>query len=182
MKEIEVKARIDNADELVKKAQNFGFCFTEVTTQKDIIFLPEGIKFSEIRSGVPVVRVRNQNGQKITLTLKKRLENELNKIEHEIVASDDVEAAKILENLNLYEVVRVDKNRREGHFNDLGICIDEVEGLGSFVEMEKLCEEGDGLKIQAELFALLKSFGVKDEDRVHNGYDTLIYNKLNPIR
>jgi len=58
------------------------------------------------------------------------------------------------------------------------ICLDEVEGLGSFIEVEKTSAE-DGEAIQEELFNFLESLGVKREDRVFKGYDTLKYDSIN---
>lgn len=181
MKEIEVKAKINNKEDLMDKARKLGFIFSEPTEQADIIFLPEGIKFSEIKEGIPVIRIRNQNNQKVTLTLKKRARNglsELDKIEHEIIINNDHEAEEILKNMNFYEVIRVNKIREEGNLNDLSICIDEVDGLGLFIEAEKLCADGDGQKIQEELFSLLETLGADKNNRVSIGYDTMVYNKL----
>jgi len=180
MKEIEVKSKINNIDDFIEKAQKHRFVFTDHKTQNDKIFLPQGIKFSEIVPGVPVVRIRNQDNQKITLTLKKRVLNELDKIEHEVIVDDELEMSKILQNMNFYEVLTVSKKRKEGRFGDISICIDEVDNLGVFVEAEKICEDGDGPKIQEELFHLLEGLGVQREDRINNGYDTLMYKKLNP--
>lgn len=182
MKEIEVKAKINNKEDLLDKAKGLGFIFLEPTQQADIIFLPEGIKFSDIKEGVLVIRIRNQNNQKFTLTLKKRARNglnELDKIEHEIIIDNCHEAEEMLRNMNFYEVVRVNKVREEGHLNDLSICIDKVDGLGLFAEAEKLCADGDGPKIQEELFSLLETLGADKNNQVLIGYDTLMYNKLN---
>jgi adenylate cyclase class 2 len=178
MKEIEVKSKINKVDDFIKEAKKHGFIFANYKAQYDRIFLPQGVKFSEIVPGVPVVRIRNQDNQKITLTLKKRILNELDKIEHEIIIDNELEASKMLENMNFYEVLTVNKKRKEGHFEDLSICVDEVDDLGTFVEAEKICEDDDGPKIQEELFCLLESLGIKREDRITNGYDTLIYKKL----
>jgi predicted adenylyl cyclase CyaB len=55
------------------------------------------------------------------------------------------------------------------------ICLDEVRDLGTFIELEKITEGEDPIKVQSELFAFLKSLGVREEDRVERGYDTLLY-------
>ncbi|MDP3762811.1 MAG: CYTH domain-containing protein, partial [bacterium] len=57
------------------------------------------------------------------------------------------------------------------------ICLDEVDRLGSFVEVETFSDDGDPEKIQEEIFKFLLSLGVKPEDRVREGYDTLVYLK-----
>jgi adenylate cyclase class 2 len=75
------------------------------------------------------------------------------------------------------EAVRINKTRVITHYNGCEICIDEVEGLGSFIEMEKLAKEGDSEKIQEELFEFFKRLGITNEDRVFWGYDTLMLSR-----
>lgn len=176
MKEIEVKAKITNIESLYKKLANLGFQFDAPLTQEDVIFLPKGIEFSEIVKGTPVVRVRNSNGV-ITLTLKKRVisGNELIKLEKEVVVSDKQKAIEIVEQMGFHEVVRVEKTRKECKFKEMTICIDNVVGLGSFIEVEKLSGNEKDEETQDLLFNFLQSLGINSEDRVTKGYDTLIY-------
>ena len=67
--------------------------------------------------------------------------------------------------------------RKKAKYNDMEICIDAVEQLGSFIEVEKL-SEGDSLQIQEQLFTFLESLGVTKEDQVIKGYDTLMWEYL----
>ena len=77
--------------------------------------------------------------------------------------------------MGYHKVVEVHKVRRKTNYNDWEICLDEVDGLGSFVEAEKLGEDGEAEAIQKELFDFLKTLGVKEEDQMTRGYDTLVY-------
>ena len=54
------------------------------------------------------------------------------------------------------------------------ICLDKVEGLGEFIEVEKITEQDDSIQTQKKLFDFLKSLGISEEDQVFKGYDTLI--------
>jgi adenylate cyclase class 2 len=178
MKEIEVKAKITNIENLSEKLANLGCQFGESLTQEDVIFLPIGVEFSEIVKGTPVVRVRNSNDV-ITLTLKKRVisENELIKLEKEVVVSDKQKAIEIVEHMGFHEVVRVEKTRTECEYEEMTICIDNIVGLGDFIEVEKLSENEKEEEIQDYLFNFLQSLGINNENRVAKGYDTLIYEK-----
>jgi adenylate cyclase class 2 len=82
----------------------------------------------------------------------------------------------IIELLDYHEVVKVDKIRTKTRYNDMEICLDEVQNLGSFIEVEKIVT-GDGDVVQEELFTFLESIEIKREDRVFSGYDTLMYVK-----
>ena len=56
------------------------------------------------------------------------------------------------------------------------ICLDVVEGLGTFIEVEAFAD-GKTEEVQERLFAFLRTLGIKDEDRVTKGYDTLVREK-----
>jgi len=184
MKEIEVKAKIDNFELILEKLNNLGCTLSEPLTQKDMIFLPSDIPFSEIRNraikqGVNVIRIRNQNG-KLILTLKQPQANELDCIEKETVIEDANQMQDMLRLLNYVEVVKINKVRRKCKYQNYEICLDEVENLGNFIKIEKISDE-DALKVQEELFQILMQLGVPKENRVLNGYDTLIFNQRKKV-
>jgi len=152
-----------------------------VLKQDDIIFLDKSITFPEIKSGITVLRIRNSDG-KFILTLKKSEENELACIEKEIVIDDPTQAKEILEHIGYREVVTVSKTRQKCNYNGLKICLDTVDKLGTFIEVEKMTDETDSTKVQNELFEFLVALGIREEDRVMVGYDTLMYKLLNDKR
>lgn len=176
MQEVEVKAKVDNLDLLKEKLKELGWLFKEPQIQKDVVFLLKNSNQEKSKKGKLVLRLRQSNGINI-LTLKKQLNNELDNIEKEVRIDDWLQAKEIIEMLGFEEVVRLTKTREEGKFNNLTICLDKVDGLGCFVEVEKMVESGNGENIQKELFDFLKSLGVKEEDRVREGYDSLVYKK-----
>ena len=178
MEEIEVKAKIKDINKTKEILEKMGCIFSESTTQDDIIFLPEGVEFCDIKKDIPVVRVRDSNGV-IILTLKKRIENgnELIKLEKEVVVDKKDEIIEIIKNMNYHEVLRVNKKRIRCEYKDTDICIDDVFNLGFFIEVEKLSQNEDDLLIQNSLFDFLKSIGINEEDRVLKGYDTMLYEK-----
>ena len=179
MKEIEVKAKAANLAVIKDKLIAMGCSFSDLLVQKDRIYLHDSIKFTEIKTGTVVVRLRDVNG-KCILTAKKRLENELAKLEKESVVGDAAQVNDIINLLDFKEVVQVNKKRQQCKYKDYTICLDEVENLGSYIEIEKMTKDEDSLKVQEELADFLFQLGVNKEDRVTMGYDTLIYNKLNP--
>jgi adenylate cyclase, class 2 len=69
--------------------------------------------------------------------------------------------------------VEVTKTRRKGVLGEYGVCLDQVEGLGNFVEFEKLTEEtANPEAVRSELFAVAESFGLSRHDEETHGYDT----------
>lgn len=176
MREIEVKAKINDLALLAASLEKLGLVMSAPIRQKDRIFLPQGTDYGSITSHTNVLRIRDQDGI-IKFTLKRHRANELDCIERELAISDGEMMVSILGDLNYYEAVQVVKVRRKCQFQDMKICLDEVEGLGAFIEIEKMSDE-EGEKTQRELFDFLKILGVKEEDRVRKGYDTLVIEKI----
>lgn len=176
MKEVEVKAKVKNLKELEEKLVRLGCKFGEVLNDKNKIFVSTDRDFAEFQTDANFVRIRNRNG-KIILTLKRPLSNELDCIEKEVIINDAEEMQGILELSGYHFVIEYSGKRRKTKYQDMTICLDELEELGSFVEVEKMTEEEDSGQVQKELFEFLKTLGVKEEDRVTRGYDTLCYLK-----
>ncbi|MFZ3011625.1 MAG: class IV adenylate cyclase [Minisyncoccia bacterium] len=175
--EIEVKAKVKNKDVLVSKLREIGCVLNEPVVQDDCIYNKKGIDLSSHSHGTPVLRIREQKGR-IVFTLKKNRSNDLDCIEKEIEITDKNTLEEIIELLDYEKTVEVHKKRQRGKYSDYEICLDEVEGLGFFIEVEKMSEE-DGEKVQNELFDFLKKLGIEDEDRVLIGYDSLVWLKNN---
>lgn len=175
MREIEVKARVTDVEALKKELLSLGCVFSEPLVQKDRIFIHHSAEFSHAK-GIVVNRIRDSNGI-LTFTLKKSLDNELDCIEKELIIHNAQEAADILTLMGYSEVVRVKKKRLSCTYKELTVCIDDVDDLGSFIEVEKIVPEGD-LGTQEELFTFLESLGVSKNQRVTKGYDSLLYEKM----
>ncbi|MCX6786422.1 MAG: class IV adenylate cyclase [Candidatus Kaiserbacteria bacterium] len=175
--EIEVKAKITDISTIVSKLGKIGCALSEPIIQDDYIFNQKGVDLNNHEHNTPVLRIREQNG-KIFFTLKKNRSSELDCVEKEIEVSDRNELKDIIELLGFEQTVEVHKRRRKGNYGNYEICLDEVQELGSFIEVEKMSDE-DGEKVQNELFEFLKMLGVNKEDRVSIGYDTQIWLKHN---
>lgn len=171
MKEIELKARVHDFELLTNRLAELGCIFSEPLRQDDIIF----DKPDYGREGRNVLRIRASGG-KTYLTLKRDVSGELDSIEKEVEVSDANLIREVIELLGFVEQVRVGKNRRKCKYGDYEICLDEVDDLGGFIEVEKMSEE-DGKKIQKEITDFLISLGVRPEDLVTIGYDTMIEQK-----
>ncbi len=177
MKEVEVKAKIVNEGVIMRKLHSLRFEFSTPIIQHDSIYLHNSLSsYDNIVPGTNVLRIRKQQC-KIKFTLKKAVENELSCIEHEIELNDANQMKKMLEYLNYKCMVEVKKIRKKAYLNGITICVDNVEGLGSFIEVEKITEDEESKNVQEELFLFLVSLGVLPEDRVLQGYDTMMYYK-----
>ena len=68
----------------------------------------------------------------------------------------------ILGLLGFEKIVEVHKTRRKMKYNDYEICVDDVHGMGNFIEVEKFSDE-PGEKIQSELFNF-KGLGIRGKN------------------
>ncbi|MBI2409694.1 class IV adenylate cyclase [Candidatus Kaiserbacteria bacterium] len=175
--EIEVKARVRDAEAVVAKLADLGCALSEPITQDDFVYNKIGVDPKDHSHGTPVLRIRVQ-GERTIFTLKKNRSNELDCIEKEIDVSDKDILADIFELLGYEKTIEVHKMRRKGAINGYEVCLDEVRDLGTFIEVEKMSDE-DGAVVQKELFDFLAQFGIREEDRVLIGYDTQLWLKHN---
>lgn len=175
--EIEVKAKVKNFEILTSRLQEIGCFLSKPVSQNDYIYNQKGINLEKGNHNTPVLRIREQEG-KIFFNLKKDRSNELDCIEKEIEVNNANILKDIIELLGFEKTVEVHKKRQKGNYKNYEICLDEVDGLGSFIEVEKISEE-NGEKAQNELFTFLKSLGIEDGDRILKGYDTMLWQKNN---
>ncbi len=176
-KEIEVKAKLRDRETIVNKLKELGCAFSEPVEQHDTIFVDDNYgPFAEFQPEKNLLRVRETKG-KAFLTLKQPKSVQMDSIERETEVSDPKEAKEMLLLMGYHAAAQVHKTRTKSNYNGWEICLDEVEGLGSFIEAEKITEDVDAAPVLKELFDFLKSLGINEEDRVHDGYDTLVYLK-----
>ena len=176
MREIEVKARLKNIPDLLVKAKQLGIIFDPPISQYDSIYE------STIPKSDPswnIFRIRKQ-GEKTILTMKyKASTRPRDNHERETIVDNADEVAAMLNRVGYTLSVKINKNRRIAKYKDMEICIDEVDGLGSFIEIEKLAsDDADVDEIQNYLWILLVKLGITPKDRVYKGYNTLMHEHL----
>lgn len=174
-KEIEIKIRVNEFETFQNKLKELGCVFTKPVSQDDMVFINYEGEYTSFPEGANYLRIR-QTKDKSFFTLK--CGEEMDSIERETVISDPNQMRDALLYMGYKEVVRVKKVRTKTNFKEYEICFDEVEGLGNFVEIEKITDE-DAEKVRKGMLDFLEGFGLDTKERVHNGYDTLMYLKLN---
>jgi len=189
--EIEVKAKLKNSVVVMEKLAKLGCEFSGAKTQDDMVWVAKTGTLEDFLSNTVFLRIRIQNGgggnsgsgngEKIIMTAKspkaKQGNESLVKREHEVVVSSADEARNILLMLGLHEAVRVIKKRRTAKYEGYEICLDEIENLGSFIELEKMAEEKDAAQIQGQMLEFLGTLGIAPDDQVKKGYDILMLEK-----
>lgn len=177
MREIEIKARVRDKTTLLGALNKQGVALGEPVIQRDQVFGLAGVDGGGDNSA-PWLRLRTEtkDGQVTQyFTLKKAVTNQMDSIEHETVVIDGAEMLAMMPHLGFTPYSDLTKTRAKAKFGDIEICVDHVEGLGDFIEAEKLtAEEANYNEVAEELWALLESFGVSRADHVTDGYDVLM--------
>ncbi len=183
MREIEVKARVPDREKLLAAFAGKGIELSSSQKEVDTLFSVTPDFYEEYGKGIPpavgLTRVREKSNGEVTVTYKKRGGGvHLDKVEYEVVVSDATTAKQLFEAIGLIPILTMDKTRQKAHLGEYEVCLDEVAGLGTFIEIEKLLPEEDktsGEEIQKELWGTLLSLGISRDDEVHVGYDILKY-------
>ena len=173
MREIEIKAKVANKRSLIDSITRTGVQLSAPIKQHDVVYGQKDV--ADNAPGSIWLRIRTENDSKAIFTLKQQYQGGLDSIEHETEVSNADELASIISKLDFSLYSDLTKTRQKAQFNDIEICVDDVEGLGVFIEAEQLAEENaDGQSIVEELWAELEKFNISRSDEVLEGYDVLL--------
>lgn len=179
--EIEAKYKIDEKkyeeilDFLMKKEFK---CKEE--RQHDIYFSPQHFPFLGGQIDNECLRIRVLDTKNI-LSYKKFVDKTEDKnsycIEHEIEIEDIDTLTKILNDLRIDKTITIKKERKSFYIDDLlEVSLDDVDGLGKFVELE-IKNEGKLSQGLNTIKELTEKFMLSEDMRDYEGYSYLLYEK-----
>ena len=158
--EIEVKFKVDNLGDLENRLKELGAVFKGTEIEEDIYYQHPCRDF---RLTDEALRLR-RTPKACELTYKgPRAPGKL-KAREEIVVEvkDFVKANILLRKLGFRKIAVVKKTRRKYILGNREICLDEVEGLGEFIEVELLVEKSLS-EAEKELLDFAKKLGISGE-------------------
>ncbi|HSX28927.1 MAG TPA: class IV adenylate cyclase [Candidatus Saccharimonadales bacterium] len=181
MREIEIKAKVPDKTALLAAIKHAGIKLSLPIKQRDVVYGQPGV--ADNAPGSIWLRIRTENDTKTIFTLKQQHAGGLDSIEHETEVANADELASIITTLGFTLYTNITKTRQRAHYNGIEICVDNVEGLGVFVEAEKLTEkDADGSTVTEQLWTELAKLGVDRADEVFVGYDVLLNRKHEPTQ
>jgi len=145
MYEIEIKLKVESFKGLIEKLKRFK---KREVLQKDVYYQHPCKNFGETDEALRL-RIVDSIGE---LTYKgPRVKSKVKKRVEIIVKTSDVnELKKLLERLGFKPIAEIVKKRLIYEYKGVEVCLDEVQGLGFFIELEGKSEE-DVLKVLKEL-------------------------------
>lgn len=171
MLEIEAKARVRDRVALVEGIEAQGAIPQGTRIQRDVYYAHPDRDFSQTDEAL---RVRETGGE-YRLTYKGPKLDQVTKTREELeVKIEDLDKMiGILTRLGFTEVGRVEKQRTSYTLGDYRVMVDDVVGLGCYIEVEKKAEDYE----PQELIDLLAKLGVDREDVERRSYLELILDK-----
>lgn len=170
MKEVELRARIDSIKGIIEKLHRMGAKDEGFAIQEDIYYR---YIFDKEKKGV--VRLRD-DGKKITLTAKVKVHEKdvcWNEEEIFLELSDKKLLQRIFPVMLFYEECRIKKKRRKFTIGEYKINVDEVEGLGCFIEVELKGNEDTDIMME-KIRSLLRKLGIDETRIINKGYVQLV--------
>ena len=174
VREIELKYRVDDLEALLVALKSRGIELSEPVFQDDQAYAPAGWQFGDSKLGVSFLRLRTVQGRHY-FTLKQPAGNAQDCLEYETQVTDRQAMHHAALHMGYRPTVRIAKTRRTATLEDCSLCIDEVEGVGGFLELERMApDHADAQAIQADLAAFVSSLGIA-AIRTDQTYDSLVH-------
>ncbi|SEG52515.1 adenylate cyclase, class 2 [Thermomonospora echinospora] len=173
MREVEVKFRVRDVESLLVALKAQGIELGEPTHQDDQAYAPVGWRFGDSKLGVSFVRLRTVDGRDF-FALKQPGENAQACLEYETEVADREQMHQAIVNMGFYATVRVAKTRRTATVGDITICVDDLEGVGTFLELERMIpDDASAIETQRQLAAFVARLGI-DAEHTEETYDSLV--------
>lgn len=171
MFEVEMKFLVPNHSEVVRALEESGAAFVEASHQIDRYYNAPDRDFAKTDEALRIRSVNSKNfvtykGPKVSKEAKTRREIEVGIDE----GSDNAaKFASLLVSLGYRFVAEVIKERRiyriSQNDQEIECCLDQVEDLGSFVELELQSTEQDVSRCQAQISHLATTLGLQQNER-----------------
>ena len=182
MHEIEVKARVRDKEALLRALGERGVVLSEPVTEDDTLYALEVGDMKSYNQNANFLRLRVRSDGKTIFTLKHHPDRHEGRadsmpLEHETTVGSRDEIEHMLLLMGYHEAVRVLKSRQKGTLGKWEVCVDEVEGLGSFMELEELAGPDEVARVLAEMLAMYEELGIAKEDTYADRYDIALLKK-----
>ena len=166
--EVEVKVRI-NIEKVKNKLSNLGVKFIRDQHQLDTYF---SHPCRDFKKSDEALRVRI-TANKYFLTYKGKKLDSQTKTRNEVEIEVNSKIFNLLKALGFSEIRKIEKQRSFYRWDNLGVYLDKVEGLGEFLEVE-----GDSWEDKKKIFQLLEKLGIKKNRLIRKSYLELVGEEL----
>lgn len=174
MIEAEIKAKIDEG--ILEKFKELGLEKLKESKQSDTYYDHPCRKFMDTDESV---RVRDREESGLAFYYKSPKVDSQTKSRQEYKTPVNSDIYKILKKIGFTEFWTVKKKRSYYSLDDVKITYDEVEGLGTYLELEVAADEDTMEEAKAQLFSVLEKLGIPKSALTRKSYVELLYEKSN---
>lgn len=173
---MEVESKIlldtDQVEVIITRLAALGVKLDQPEAQRDVYYKQRGFRSKVQGPGSYLVRLRyKRSGTVLNMKRLTELDGVWDEVETPVEDGQVVE--EIVQAIGAEHAVTVAKERRKGRFHDLEVIVDEVENLGTFLELAVETED-DPVQARATIDAFLVQLGI-DRSRVElRGYPTIL--------
>jgi len=167
--EIEIKVKVNNLDEIRKKIAKMGKLIKAIK-QIDEYYVPcQRDFFANKPQPIEHLRIRTNPDKTVfeytkTINLKENLDYDYAE-EYETEISNVEEFRKILGFLDFKKAVTVEKNREYWMCGEIEVALDDVLGLGTFMEAEAKGDFKDEKEAKKACIDFLENLGIVDVEK-----------------
>ena len=138
--EVEIKVKVDNIEEIKEKVSKIGKLVKAIKQIDDYYIPVHRDFFANKPQPIEHLRIRTNPDKSVfeyTRTINIKADGDYDYAEeYETEISSPEELKKILEFLDFKKFVTVEKNREYWMCGGIEVALDEIKGLGTFVEAE----------------------------------------------
>ena len=172
----------NEAHELIEKLEGLGFIKGEQLLESDTYFTSENHDFVKLGEALRVRQIRNvdtdETSAVITYKGKKLDDRSMAREELELEIPDAEVGKTLLQRIGFYSVPVLEKKRWYFRRNEMTACVDQVTGLGDYLELEIIVEteaEREGALQRIE--NVLVSLGYSMKDTTRHSYLSMLTNQ-----
>jgi len=171
MYEVEVKVAADLAA-VAERLDELGATRTAAVEQVDTYYDAPHREFAETDEALRVRRETRDSDTEARITYKGPLVETESKTreEFETQIDDGQTADAIFENLGFTPAATVRKDRRFYRYDGYTVTLDDVEGVGEFVEVETETDEAGVEQAREGAYEVLETLGLNPDDQIRTSY------------
>lgn len=179
MHEVEVKAAVRDKEALIARLAERGCTFGPEITQDDTVYVRKIGTLDTYLANDAFLRLRVENDGRTHFAFKKHTTRATDPNSAPLELELAVDSREIMERILLFmgyqEALRIKKTRRKGTYENWEVCLDEVEGLGSFIELEELTNDPETMTdIQDRMKDFLDELSLSGTSEIRDRYDILL--------
>lgn len=177
--EVEIKVKLENHVEIKEKVSKLGNLVKSIKQIDDYYIPTQRDFFLHKPHPVEFLRIRTNPDKTVfeyTKTINMRESGDYDYAEeYETEISNADELRKILNFLDFKKVITVEKQREYWICKDIEVALDEVKGLGHFIEAEAKGDFKDEKEAKEACIKFLENLGIEnvEEVQIKKGYPQL---------